>query len=119
MLTNIGSVLEKHLLSANEMKRVSVDHYVIMPNHLHVIVLVSEIEGNEDGTSRAPSPTNKVVPRFVSALKRLCSKEIGEVVFQRSYHDHIIRDRKDYEEHVKYIGENPMRWHFDELYASE
>ena len=118
-LTNIGKILEKHLLSANEMKRVTVDHYVIMPNHLHVIVLVSETEENEGGTSRAPSPTNEIVPRFVSVLKRLCNKEIGENIFQRSYHDHIIRDRRDYEEHVKYIGENPMRWRFDELFVQE
>ena len=118
-LTAIGRILEKHLLSANDMKRVTVDHYVIMPNHLHVIILVSESEGDENGTSRAPSPTNEVVPRFVSALKRLCSKEVGENIFQRSYHDHILRDRKDYDAHVKYIGENPMRWQFDELYTSE
>ncbi len=118
-LTEIGRILEKHLLSANDMKRVTVDHYVIMPNHLHVIVLVSEPEGDENGTSRAPSPTNEIVPCFVSALKRLCNKEVGENIFQRSYHDHILRDRKDYDEHVKYIGENPMRWRFDDLYVSE
>ena len=118
-LTNIGKILEKHLLSADKMNRISVGHYVIMPNHLHVIVFIAEQEAGLNGTSRAPSPTNKIVPRFVSSLKRFCNAEVGENIFQRSYHDHIIRDRKDYDAHVKYIGENSMRWQFDELYVSE
>ena len=33
--------------------------------------------------------------------------------------DNIIRNRKDYEEHLRYIYENPMRWYYDELYAEE
>ena len=107
------------MLSADKMDRVSIDHYVIMPNHLHVVIFVAEQEKDANGTSRAPSPTNQIVPRFVSSLKRFCNAEIGEDIFQRSYYDHIIRDRKDYDAHVKYIGENPMRWQFDELYTSE
>ena len=43
----------------------------------------------------------------------------GEKVFQRSFYDHIIRNRKDYEESYKYIHENPMRWRFDKLYTEE
>ena len=118
-LTAAGKVLEKYLQSADKMERVTVDHYVIMPNHLHVILFVTEQADGKDGTSGAPSPTNEIVPRFVAVLKRLCNKEIGENVFQRSYHDHIIRDRKDYDEHVKYICENPLRWQFDPLYVLE
>ena len=33
--------------------------------------------------------------------------------------EHIIRDREDYEEIVKYIYENPIRWYYDELYTEE
>ena len=69
-----------------------------------------------DGISGALSPTNKTLPRVVSALKRLCNKEIGENIFQRSYYDHIIRDEEDYQTRVTYIYENPMRWYYDELY---
>ena len=41
----------------------------------------------------------------------------GRKLFQRSFHDHVIRDREDYEKYVKYIRENPMDWYFDELYS--
>lgn len=52
------------------------------------------------------------------------SKEIhrlyGNVdVWQRGFHDHIIRDRHDYEKIAKYIHENPIRWKFDKLYIEE
>ena len=60
-----------------------------------------------------------MVSRFVSTFKRFCNKEIGNNIFQRSFHDHVIRDRKDYEEIYKYICENPMTWVFDEFYSEE
>ena len=68
------------------------------------------------GRFATPSPTNKTLPQVVSALKRLCNKEIGENIFQRSYYDHVIRDEEDYQTRVAYIYENPMRWYYDELY---
>ena len=99
---------------------VSVDRYVIMPDHIHMIVIVRPFgdENGEkdegDGTSRAPSPTNATIPRVVASLKRLCHAELGESIFQRSYIDHIIRDRADYEQRVRYIDENPLRWYYTE-----
>ena len=46
-------------------------------------------------------------------------KEYGENIWQARFNDHIIRNRDDYEEHVKYIYENPIRWYYDELYTEE
>ena len=57
--------------------------------------------------------------QFVSTLKRFCNKEYGENIWQARFYDHIIRNRRDYEEHVKYILENPIRWEYDELYSKE
>ena len=73
----------------------------------------------ENGTSRAPSPTNEMIPHIVSTFKRFCNKELGENIFQRSYYDHAIRNSQDYDEHVKYIFENPINWYYDELYSEE
>ena len=44
-------------------------------------------------------------------------KQIGRPIWQKSFHDHIIRNQKDYEEHINYIYYNPVRWHLDELYT--
>ena len=75
----------------------------------------------EIGPSRTPVPTvqNSVPSRFVSTFKRFCNKEYGTNIWQYRSHDHIIRNREDYEEHLRYIYENPMRWNFDELYVED
>ena len=69
-----------------------------------------------NGTSRAPSPTNETIPHIVSTFKRFCNKDIGENIFQRSFYDHVIRNKQDYEQISKYIYENPTNWEMDELY---
>ena len=45
------------------------------------------------------------------------SKETGMPIWQRSFHDHIIRDRRDYEEISQYIQKNPSTWRNDCFYT--
>ena len=118
-LTEFGKIVEKNLLSSENISGVKIDRYVIMPNHIHAIIFLNsnKYAGNKNGSSRAPTPTNEMLPHIISTFKRFCGKEIGNDIFQRGYVDHIIRDREDYEEHLKYISENPVRWHDDELYT--
>ena len=118
-LTDIGKIVEKYLLSSQNISGVTIDQYVIMPDHIHAIIFLNPDEYNKglDGSSRAPNPTNEMLPHIISTLKRFCHKEIGEKIFQRGYMEHIIRDREDYETRRKYIYENPMRWYYDELYV--
>ena len=109
-LTPMGNIVEKHLLSSKNIKGVQVDKYIIMPDHIHVIFFINMEPFNcAQGTSRAPSPTNEMLPHIISTFKRFCSKEIGYNIFQRSYIDHIIRDRDDYLTKVKYLSTNPAR----------
>ena len=110
-----GKIADKYINQLNNFyDHIKVDRYVIMPNHIHIMLFVLE-----DGASRTSPPTRQhsSVSRFVSTFKRFCNKEYGENIWQRHFNDHIIRDRQDYEEHVKYIYENPIRWHYDELYT--
>ena len=120
-LTEIGKITEKYLLSSENIPGVKIDRYVVMPDHIHAIIFLypDEYASRKDGSSRAPTPTNEMLPHIVSAFKRFCNKEIGNNIFQRGYIEHIIRDRDDYETRAKYIYENPIRWYYDELYAEE
>jgi REP element-mobilizing transposase RayT len=95
---------------------VSVDRYVVMPNHIHFILF---LRGEAGGAS--PSPTvSDVICSFKSLTSRICKMRYGvEKLFQRSYIDHVIRDRRDYETRAKYISENPLRWHDDEMYCED
>ena len=114
-LTYRGQIVEKYLLSSENISGVKIDRYVIMPDHVHVIIFLDpdKYQAPSNGSSRAPTPTNEMLPHIVSTFKRFCKKEIGESIFQRGYMEHIIRDREDYETRVKYICENPMRRYYD------
>ncbi len=107
-LTAVEKIVEKHINSINKSKRIMVEKYVIMPDHIHLMVFLE----NEDyyGTSRTPSPTNEVIPKTVSGFKRLCNKEIGKNIWQRGYYDHVIRNDADYSKHFDYIENNPVLW---------
>ena len=107
ILLPLGMTVEKYILSSDRIKGISVSKYVIMPNHIHLLVC---IDGTNVGTSGAPSPTNHAIPRMVSALKRLVNRQVGQNIFQRSYYDHVIRDEADYLEKWNYIDTNPARW---------
>ena len=120
-LTEIGRIVEKNLLSSENISGVKIDRYVIMPNHLHVIIVLDPDKyiKRQNGSSRAPTPTNEMLPHIISTFKRFCNKEIGNNIFQRGYIEHIVRDKDDYETRAKYIYENPMRWYYDEMYTEE
>ena len=119
-LTEIGKIVEKNLLSSENITGVKIDKYVIMPDHIHaIIVLNSRKYTNRNGSSRAPTPTNAMLPRIVSTFKRFCNKELKADIFQRGYIEHIVRNGDDYVKRVKYIYENPMRWYYENLYSQE
>lgn len=108
--------MQRNIESSNQIPDVRVDKYVIMANHIHIILL---IDSEASGTSRSPSPPNAVVPHFISTFKRFCHRDVGEKIFQRSYHDHVIRGEKDYLKIWQYIDSNPARWKEDCFYVEE
>ena len=116
-LTPIGKIVERNLLSSEKISGVKIEHYVIMPDHIHAIIFLNpkKYVASQSGSSRAPTPTNQMLPHLVSTFKRFCNREIGHNIFQRGYVEHIIRDYDDYETRMRYIYENPMRWYYDEL----
>ena len=112
-LTHSGRIVEKYILSTSNIPGLHVDKYVIMPNHVHLLITVDET----GGPPRASAPTMASVPNAVSALKRLVNREIGNNIWQRSFHDHVIRNENDYREIWNYIETNPARWFEDRFYS--
>lgn len=82
-----------------------IDHYVIMPDHIHMILTIS----NDTANGRIIS-----APTVIGQLKRYVSKKIGFSIWQKSYHDHIIRNESDYATAAEYIESNPLRRLFGE-----
>ncbi len=115
--TSFGKIAEQQLLSLKDRYAyLSVDQYVIMPNHIHVVLI---LESEAAGASPCPTITD-IVCAYKSLTTRECKKNgFDGKLFQTSFYEHIIRGREDYEEIVKYIYENPIRWYYDELYNEE
>ncbi len=85
---------------------VKVDCYVIMPDHIHLLLVMSD-----DGRGRPMlAPT---VSRVIQQLKGYVTKQIGCSIWQKLFIDHVIRNQQDYEEHVKYIYNNPLKFNLD------
>jgi len=88
---------------------VSVDKYVIMPDHIHLLLRFYQGLGTGN-----PSPTlGNVIGWYkyqVTKQVNLQSNNKGESVFQRSYYDHVIRNQRDYDEVWQYIENNPLKW---------
>ncbi len=87
---------------------VSLYSYVIMPNHLHIMVVISADKNRRPQVSPA-------LERMVKQIKGAVTKKIGVSVWQKSYIEHVVRDKRDYKNRSNYIYENPIRWHHDEL----
>lgn len=117
-LTQYGIVAEEQLLALEtRYPTVQIDKYVIMPNHIHAIIQVRENAGETGGASPSPTLIN-VVGAFKSLTTRLCNR-IRPIpkLFQRSFHDHVIRGDADYQEIWTYIDNNPAKWAEDTLYV--
>ncbi len=118
-LSQYGEIVDSWIQKIpGKYSEVSVDCYVIMPNHIHLLLSVSRHDGRGD-----PSPT---IIAAMAWLKYQATAEInhlrgviGQKVFQRSFYDHVVRNQNDYNEIYNYIIENPMRWQLDKLYAEE
>jgi len=89
---------------------VSIDHYVIMPNHIHAILVLDTAACTE--RSR-PFPTLSTI---VGLYKSGVSRTAGFPVWQKSFHDHVIRNDADYRMIWNYIETNPVRWTLDKYY---
>lgn len=112
-----GKVVKEQLKQIeHRFPSVSVKDHIIMPDHIHVILYLKKEAGGA-----SPSPTlDDVICAFKSLTSRSCKQRFGiERMFQRSYAEHIIRDREDYETRRKYVYENPMRWYYKYLNTEE
>ena len=120
-LSSFGVAAERRIQEMNRVyANVQAVKYVIMPNHVHLLVCITRQDNTDrNGTSRTPSPTNEIIPRYVSTFKRLCNREFDKCLWQRSYHDHIIRNQADFDRIWQYIDNNPALWEQDCFYTEE
>lgn len=107
--------------------QVSVDKYIIMPNHIHLILKIEEPGSEERAIRESPLRKNRrsTYSQVVGYYKASVSKEIhqkfqnNEPIWQRGSYDHIIRNYEDYLRIWEYIETNPHKWKLDCYYCEE
>jgi putative transposase len=97
---------------------VGLDAFVVMPNHVHGIIMLSS-DPVEAGLKPAAT-VRHALPEVVRAFKTFSSRRINELrhtpgvpVWQRNYYEHVIRSESDLERTREYIAANHLKWALD------
>ena len=115
-LTEYGKIIERIITELPATLGAKIDRYVIMPNHVHLIIVVDSIRAIRESPLQPRSVISKAVGYIKMNASKAIKKEFGAShVWQRGFHDHIIRDQEDYTKIAEYIFYNPLKWQYDSL----
>lgn len=136
-LNDFGKVIvDSWLWLASRYVYVELDEYVVMPNHFHAVLVITDdgrntvgairespvhiIDGGKGGSRTAP--TKKTLGRLIGAFKTVSTKKINQLrntpampLWQRNYFERVVRDENELRLIREYIVNNPMRWQYDKL----
>ena len=131
-LSDIGKIVENHLNNASKyMKIIEIPLYVIMPNHIHLIVCVNinPDDGNDVNpiSQRNPNPALRSNPtchrhvptlsKYINSFKGAVCKDVRKIhsdfAWQPRYHDHLIRNDREATMISDYIINNVAKWDED------
>lgn len=108
IINDFGEIAQKSILEIQaHFPDVIVDKFVVMPNHVHMILYLT---GRKTDLYHVVGSYKSYVTRQIHKIKPDCN------VWQKSFHDHIIRDEKSYQKIWLYIDSNPMNWKKDCFY---
>lgn len=141
ILNEMGLIAQNEWLRTPEIrKNAELDVFVIMPNHIHAIIILNDngrgelhspiiigspnIMNDNKGECNSPlrSPSNNI-GSIIRGYKSSVTKQIrilndNIIVWQRNYHEHIIRNEKSYQTISNYISSNPAKWNDDKFYTA-
>ena len=114
-LSVLGKIVKTHILDLeSHYENIKIDNWVIMPNHIHLLICIEERIN--------PFPTVNI-PNIVGKLKASITRSVrqnaiySQPLWQKSYHDYIIRNEKDYLKIWQYITYNAEKWLEDCFYC--
>ena len=120
VLSEFGKQVDNRILNIEIMYKVKIENYVIMPNHIHILLLIDSI-----GTTQGSFPTVSQIMQelksvttldYINGVKSGSYEPFENKIWQKSFHDHIIRNKNDYLKIWEYIENNPLKWNLDCFY---
>ena len=123
-LQTCGKIVQEKIKNINyAYENVMVNQYVIMPNHVHMIISIKS-----KGTLQcAPTfekfgtSTSNSIPEIIRAIKGRVTRELNKKynkdikLWQRNYYEHVVRNEKELQVTMEYIEYNPFNWKTDPL----
>ena len=114
-LSHIGRIVQDEIQNiSSRYSGVRIDKYAMMPNHVHLVIVLERQE-------QSHCPT---VGDVICVIKSVSTKtanrdenKIGRKIWQYRFHDHIIRNEQEYQRICRYIDENPLKWRQDCFYC--
>lgn len=128
-LNACGRIVHNEWLKSAKIRwEIELDEFIIMPDHLHGIVIIHDIDRRGDRpvapTVVKPGPRSKTIGAMIAGFKSAVTTQINQIrktpmcpVWQRNYYEHVIRDEKDLSYIREYVVNNPKYWAYDEYYT--
>lgn len=115
-LRNPGQIAESVLVTLpRRFAHVQLDEYIVMPNHLHAIIELTELDPTQTGPRAALWEIVRVLKAAISYQIRR-SEGKPWFAWQDDYYETVIRSEASLQQIRQYILENPLRWTQDEWY---
>jgi putative transposase len=131
VLNDAGRMVEKWYRELpKKFKDIAIDEYIIMPNHIHFIIVNTGSVGadlcvcprNTNAGEHAGSPLRKIVQWFKTMTTNEYMRNVQRnewqpfngKLWQRNYYEHVIRNDGDMNQIREYVAQNPMKWELDE-----
>jgi len=115
ILNELGKVAKECLLEiSNHFPNIELDYFVIMPNHIHGIIIINSEVKTPDRASLQKHSLGLIINQFKGSVKRWANKNEHESFsWQSRFYDRIIRNEKELYNIRKYIEQNPLKWELE------
>lgn len=124
VLSELGNVAENYWKEVpKHYPSVELDEYVIMPNHIHGIIILNNVETchgkslqrhERKFSQPVKNSLSMIINQFKGAVKRWCNKnKRGDFFWQPRFYDRIIRNEPELFQIRKYIEQNPLKWEIE------
>jgi REP element-mobilizing transposase RayT len=126
-LNELGKIVEEEWLRTPSIRpQIELDEYIIMPNHIHGIVIINDSTVGAIHESPLQRDTKSrrrkmLLPKIIGRFKMTSAKRAnllrntpGLSLWQRNYYEHIVRSEADLHRIRQYIQNNPLQWALDE-----